>query len=305
MGNGMNSTLIRLAGALALIVAQPALAWGSFAHRVTARIAWAELTPAARAQVRLLLAAAPKLDTPTCPLADFGDVSVWADCVRGLDDPRFAASAPWHYQDISVCGAFDITAACPDGNCVSAQIPRQQQILADRSRPAAERLAALAYLVHFTGDLHQPLHIGDKGDAGGNGVRAAFGFKVTDRMNLHRIWDTEMTEGALTAPPAVGPAQITPAQRKRWTAGPADTAARVAGWAQESWLVTKTVTYAGLDAPDMCAVAPAARPRSIRAVISPAYIARATPFVREQVAKAGTRIALLVNAALAPGARPR
>lgn len=297
----MRRHLIRPFAALALIAAQPALAWGDYAHRLTARIAAAQLTPAARAEVRRLLAGAPAMDTPTCRLATLEDASVWPDCVRGTGDARFAASAPWHYQNISLCGDFDITAACPDGNCVTAQVARQQALLADCNRPAAERVAALAYLVHFVGDMHQPLHIGDKGDRGGNDVRAAFGFKAPDRMNLHRIWDTELAERALTEPPAISPASITPAQRRQWRAGPADTPARVAIWAREAWAVSRDATYAPLaNYPDSCAVAGTARPRGVRAAVTPAYVAAASPPLRELVGKAGTRIALLLNEALAP-----
>jgi len=283
-----------------LLAPAPALAWGGYAHRLTASMAFAILSPAARAQVRALLRAAPALNTPTCALASIEDASVWPDCVRALPDGRFAFSAPWHYQNISVCADFDIAAKCPNGDCVTAQIPRQQAILADRARPAAERLQALAFLVHFVGDMHQPLHLGDKADLGGNQVRAAYGFKAPDRMNLHRIWDTEMAERALTEPPAIAPASITPAQRRAWSAGPADTAGKVAIWAQEAWTISRDVAYPQLqDYPDTCPIPADARQPDARGSVTPAYIAAATPALRDQVAKAGARIALLVEAALA------
>ena len=300
----MMHRLIRPAAVLALIAAHPALAWGDYAHRLTARIAAAQLTPDARAQVRRLLAAAPGLDTPTCSLETLEDASVWPDCVRALEGGRFGYSAPWHYQNISVCGDFDITANCPDGNCVTAQIARQQAILADRARPASERAGALAFLVHFVGDMHQPLHVGDKSDRGGNDVRAAFGFKAPDRMNLHRVWDSDLAERALTEPPAIGPASVTPAQRRAWTGGPADTPARAAMWAREAWEISRSLAYPALqDYPDTCSVPGSAK--TVRAVITPAYVAAAAAPVRDQVAKAGTRIALLLNEALARGRQRR
>jgi hypothetical protein len=283
-----------------LLAATPALAWGEFAHRLTARLAAAELTPAARVQVRQLIAAAPRLNTPECRLASLEDASVWPDCVRGLGT-RFAPTAPWHYQNISVCGDFDIAAKCPDGNCVTAQIPRQQAILANRALPAVQRLAALAYLVHFTGDLHQPLHVGDKGDRGGNDVRAAFGAIAGPRMNLHRIWDSELAERAATEPPALAPGQASAAQRSAWRAGGPGTAARVQQWAQESWMVAHDLVYPRLDGfPDTCA-----GPIGLVATVTPAYVAAATPVVRIRLAQAGSRIALLLNQALAPPGRRR
>lgn len=297
---------MRLLLILLLLLPTPALAWGDYAHRLTARIAWAQLSPAARAQVAALIRAAPGLDTPSCPLASIADASVWPDCVRGRYRDRFAASVPWHYQNISVCTAFDIAAKCPDGDCVTAQIPRQQAVLADRSRPAAQRLQALAFLVHFVGDMHQPLHMGDKADRGGNDVRAAFGFKSPDQMNLHRVWDSDLAERALTEPPAISPGRITMAQRRQWTAGPADTAGRVAGWAREAWDIARSTVYPELkDYPDSCPLPPAGRGSLPRGSVTPAYVAAATPAVRAQVAKAGTRIALLVEQALATPAPRR
>lgn len=280
------------------LAAGPAQAWGDFAHRLTARLAMAELTPAARSQVRLLLAAEPRLNTPGCRLASLEDASVWPDCVRGLG-ARFAETAPWHYQNISVCGDFDIAAKCDGGNCVTAQIPRQQAILANRALPPERRLAALAYLVHFTGDLHQPLHVGDKGDRGGNDVRAAFGAIGGPRMNLHRIWDSELAERAATEPPALAPGQTSAAQRTAWRAGGPGTATRVQLWAQESWVVAHDLVYPRLDGfPDTCA-----GPVPLVVTVTPAYVAAATPIVRIRLAQAGSRIALLLNQALAPPRR--
>jgi len=285
---------------LALLAAPaPALAWGDYAHRMTARIAMAQLAPAARAEVRRLLRAEAGLDTPDCRLTSIEDASVWPDCVRARYRDRFAFSAPWHYQNISVCTPFDIGAKCDNGDCVTAQIPAQQAILADRTRPARERLQALSFLVHFVGDMHQPLHLGDKDDLGGNNVRAAYGVKAPERMNLHRIWDSDLAERALTEPPAISPRSVTPAQRRAWTGAEA-TPMLVAGWARESWELSRTVAYPELkDHPDSCPV-PAKDKRNLpRGTVTADYIAAATPGVRDQVAKAGTRIALLLNRALA------
>jgi len=289
-----------------LLTAAPALAWGDYAHRLTASIAWSQLTPAARRQVQRLLRAEAALDTSACPLASIEDASVWPDCVRGQYRERFAFSAPWHYQNITVCAPFDITANCADGDCVTAQVTRQQAILADRGKPASERLQAFAFLVHFVGDMHQPLHIGDKADLGGNQVRARYGVISPERMNLHWIWDSHLAERALTRPPAISPRRITAAQRRDWVAGPADTPARVARWARDAWEVSRTVTYPELrDYPDTCPLPAADRRTLPRGTVTADYIAVATPAVRDQVAKAGTRMAQLLNEALVAPPRAR
>lgn len=297
----MMNRLIRALCLAVLLAAQPAMAWGDYAHRLTGSIAMAQLTPAARAEVRRLLRAEAGLNTPECRLRSIEDASVWPDCVRAVYRDRFAFSAPWHYQNISVCAPFDINAKCPNGDCVTAQIPRQQAILADRSRTAAERLQALAFLVHFVGDMHQPLHLGDKADLGGNQVRAAYGYKAPERMNLHWIWDGDLAERALTEPPA-----ITPGSAGRAARQPGDTATRVALWARDAWEISRTIAYPELQGyPDSCPI-PIDQRRSLpRGMVTPAYISKATPSVRDQVSKAGGRIALLVNEALAPGRRAR
>jgi hypothetical protein len=274
-----------IAAAIAAVPA-PALAWGDYAHRLIASIAKAELTPAARAEVRRILAQGPAVDTPTCPLVTIEDASVWPDCVRALGD-RFAFSAPWHYQNINICQPFDLAAKCPDGNCVTAQIPKQLAIMADRKASPAARAQALAFVVHFVGDMHQPLHIGEKNDRGGNDVLASFGYKSPDRMNLHRIWDSDLAERALTEPPAVTP-RISAERRKAHAQGD------VADWARESWELSRTIAYPNLrDFPDTC---PAKS--MVRATVDAPYVTAATPVVKSQVERAGVRLAMLLNGAL-------
>ncbi len=266
----------------------PALAWGEYGHRLIARTAAAELTPRARRAIAHILAGGARVDTPDCPLTNLEDAAVWPDCVRALPD-RFAYSFPWHYQNISVCQPFDIAAKCPDGNCVTAQIPRQLAIAADAQASPAERAQALAFVVHFVGDLHQPLHIGDKGDRGGNDVRAAYGAKAPDRMNLHRIWDSDLAERALTEPPEITPLSPTAAQRRAWEKGD------VSSWARESWGVARSVTYPSLTGvPDACVTK-----SNARVLVDEAYVAASRESVRLQVQRAGVQLALLLNRAFA------
>lgn len=273
--------------ALALLPA-PALAWSEYAHRLTARIAMANLTPAARAEVQRILAKGATVDTPMCRLDGIEDASTWPDCVRSMPE-RFGFSSSWHYQNIDVCQPFDATANCPDGNCVTAQIPKQLAIVADRSASPAARAQALAFFVHFMGDMHMPLHIGDKRDKGGNDVRAAYGAKAPTWMNLHRIWDNELAERALTEPPAITPRSITAADRR------AMATADIASWTRESWDLARTIVYPELkNYPDGCPIKPDAR-----GLVDADYVAAAKGPLRLQVERAGVRMAVLLNRALA------
>ena len=272
--------------ALVLLPA-PALAWGDYAHRLIAGIALANLTPAARSEVRRILAKGAAVDTPTCPITTIAGASVWPDCVRALPD-RFTFSAPWHYQNIDVCQPFSIAVNCPDGNCVTSQIPKQLAIAADRRASPAARAQALAFVVHLVGDMHMPLHVGDKHDRGGNDVRAVYGAKAPDRMNLHRIWDSDLAERALTEPPAIRPIAMPAADRRAMAAG------SIENWARESWDLSRTIVYPQLrDFPDSCPVKSDLRP-----VVDASYIAAAEAPLRLQVERAGGRLARLLNTAL-------
>ena len=275
------------------------LAWGELGHRTIASIAYAQSSWSTRRAIRKLLRQAEAVDTPTCPLRTLEDAAQWPDCIKGLG-PRFAYASAWHYQDISVCADFDITGGCPDGVCVTTQIPKQQAILADTTRPVAERIMALAFLVHLVGDMHQPLHIGEKADHGGNYVPVDYRLKPGSNLNLHRIWDTEIAERELAEAPAIGARSVTRDERKQWRQGD------VTSWAHESWLVAKDVVYPGLkDFPDECTVPVAAPPPSgtpdprPRAVVDEAYVAAAVPVVRAAVEAAGVRAAMLLDMAFA------
>ncbi|MFN3389948.1 MAG: S1/P1 nuclease [Allosphingosinicella sp.] len=268
--------------------ASPAAAWWEYGHNSVATIAAMEVKPQTRAAIRGLIAHAPKLDTPTCPIRDMNDLSVWPDCIKRLGE-RFSYADSWHYQNVDVCKPFDQKAACRDGNCVSAQIERNVKLLADKAVPARERLMALSFLVHFVGDLHMPLHAGDRGDLGGNRFGANYGV-IGGRLNLHSIWDGLLAERGISTPPG-GAAGILGAlgmeERARLAGG------SVEDWARESWEASRTFAYGGvLD--DPCAEVPTVRP-----TIDEATTQRLIPIVRHQIAAGGLRLARLLDEALA------
>ena len=273
---------------LALAAASPAAAWWDYGHKTVADIALSQVAPASRAEIRRLLSWHPLLETPDCPAATLRDVSVWPDCVRRMGD-RFSYTAPWHYQNVDVCRPFDQESACRDGNCVSAQIERNARLLADRTLPRRERLQALAFLVHFVGDMHQPLHAGDRGDLGGNRFTASYGL-IGGRLNLHSIWDGLLAERAISTPPPDAPgllASFAPAERMAMREGTAE------DWARQSWEASRDFAYATVTA-DPCGPPPAERP-----VIGEETVQRLIPIVRLQVARGGLRLARLLDEALA------
>ena len=278
--------LRRLCLLLALLfAASPASAWWEYGHETVARIAELNVAPATRAQLRRLLRQSALLDTPTCPASTLAEASYWPDCIKRLDD-RFSYASPWHYQNVDVCRPFDQESACRDGNCVSAQIERNARLLADRALPARERLMALAFLVHFVGDLHQPLHAGDRGDLGGNRMRISYGLIPT---NLHAAWDGYIAERGISepVPDAAGIlAELSDADKVAMRGG------TVTDWARESWEASRQFAY-GIVMSDPCGPVPAERP-----VITEEITRRLVPIARRQVARGGLRLARLLDEAL-------
>ena len=271
-----------------LLLSAPAQAWWEYGHHTVARVAMLEVSPKTRAEIRRLIAQAPRLETPTCGIRDLADAAYWPDCVKGLGE-RFSYASSWHYQNVDVCKPFDLKAACRDGNCVSAQIERNAKLLADRKLPVRERVMALAFLAHFVGDLHMPLHAGDKSDLGGNRFGADYGV-IGGRTNLHLIWDGWLAERGISNPEPDARGilgELQPGDREAMRAG------SVEDWSREGWETAKTFAY-GSVMEDPCGPAPATRP-----VIREELTRKLVPVVRRQIARGGLRLARQLDDALA------
>jgi hypothetical protein len=270
----------------------PALAWGYEGHEVVALIARAQLTPAVRAKVDAILAA----DTDTLTQPDMVSRATWADAWRSHGHRE---TARWHFVDTEL-DSPDLKAACfgvpaaeqpasagPAQDCVVDKVREFTAELGDPATAVPERLLALKYLLHFVGDLHQPLHASDNHDRGGNCVLVSLGGQRT--VNLHSYWDTGVVQAIGTDPAAVAGqlgAATTPAQRASWETG--DPAA----WAQEAFGVARDVVYS-LRSPPGCGQDAAPIP------LPEGYEARAKAAATIQLQKAGVRLAMLLNRALA------
>lgn len=171
------------------VMCAPARAWDREGHRLTALVAEAYLTPAAQEQIHALLGE-----------GTLADVAAWADGYR-QDHPE---TGSWHYDNIPASAdRYDRTRDCPAGrdtsspwrDCVTDRVLYFEQRLGNASLDREQRGLALKFLVHFVGDLHQPLHtIGDA--RGGNDVHVKIFGSPCRRgaCNLHEVWDTELVE---------------------------------------------------------------------------------------------------------------
>ena len=291
----MRTLTLPLLWAVAAAGTAPSLAcaWGFEGHEIIADIARARLTPAVLAEVDALLAS--DADN-TLTAHDMAAEATWADAWRGAGHRE---TAQWHFVDQELAHP-DLTAACfgrpaldgtpasagPAQDCVVDKIAEFTAELGAASTPQ-ERLLALKYLLHFIGDVHQPLHASNNQDRGGNCVQIALGGPRT--VNLHSFWDT----GAL-APLGSNPrsaattlnARISPAQAQAWARGSA------ADWARESYDVAQSVAYTlGLQPGCDESRAPIPLPAG--------YADRALAAAELQLEKAGVRLAFVLNTALA------
>jgi len=220
----------------------PALAWGSEGHQVVALIARQYLKPEARRRVDAILAT--DQDTLTAP--DMAARATWADAWRR--DHKDTEN--WHFADIELDDG-DLAKACPDsppsdapassGPATECIVTKLEQFTRELTAPGTspqERLLALEFVLHFVGDLHQPLHASDNHDRGGNCVALALGGPRT--VNLHGYWDTlvvgEIDPDAQALAKQLGK-RITQQEMAAWSSGtPED-------WARESFGIAKQVVY--------------------------------------------------------------
>ena len=272
----------------------PAYAWGDEGHEVVGLIANNYLDPAVRTKVNAILAGDTTHLTATTMI---DSEATWADKYRDSSSARHTATAQWHFVDIEIT-APNLTTACfgrptlsagtvaskgPAKDCVVDKIEEFQAELLNSATSATELREALQFVLHFVGDIHQPLHSSDDNDAGGNDKTVTAPGIASN--SLHHYWDTEFVNllGSSESPIAQSLiANITPAEISQWSAGTAD------DWAMESFTVAENHTYGLLPSPT-----------STNHYSLPAsYVTDAKSVVATQLSKAGVRLAFVLNNAL-------
>jgi len=190
---------------LTLPTAHSAHAWGAKGHRITAEVAQRHLADTTR----------PPLDELTGGRS-LALLSTWPDFIRS--DPSWDCAKPWHFLTVEDGQTLEQGMAQSAGTSATcsrlfAELDLPQNVVAAiefftevvRGDPAgteslerlmeatgaepyagSPRLTALAFLVHFIGDVHQPLHVGRGGDRGGNSISTNW---FGDVEKLHAVWD--------------------------------------------------------------------------------------------------------------------
>jgi hypothetical protein len=302
------------------LTAPVARAWGCKGHQTVALIAEDHLTPEGKELVLGLLRENPidphvKRYCGSAVSDPMADASTWADDVRGERN-----NGPWHYIDIprgAARGPLD--GYCGKEGCVVSALAEQVAILKDQSASSVKRAEAARYIIHFVGDLHQPLHSTTNADEGGNCVPVTYLRRTPHERghgyspNLHSIWDTAIlerdSEGA-------DPGEYMEMVEGMNLGGGAIEAWQKAGihvddWVWESHEYAETNVYGGLT--PKVALEPnvpvhrctddnniALRLLHQHITANEAYQTEAARVVERRLAQAGVRLAMILNEAAKP-----
>lgn len=170
--------MIRTITLLVLVLfTEELFAWGAMGHRIVGQIADDNLNPKAKKSIEKILGD-----------QTLAQVSTWADMIRS--DPNWDFVKPWHFVDLPDGQTYSDVTPNPQGDVIQA-ISAQIEVLKNEKSTNEEKQNALKFIVHFVGDIHQPLHAGRPDDRGGNTIKVKFNDRT---MNLHSLWDSGMID---------------------------------------------------------------------------------------------------------------
>lgn len=248
-------------------------AWGDEGHKIICEMAFRLAQPNTRAAVRRLIRSDTEFDT-------FSESCVFPD------HPRRRASE--HFINLARTSPGLTSDDCPQAEkCVLSAILNDSKILASKSEKNADRLLALKFLGHWVGDIHQPLHVSFEDDRGGNNI------SVSGRCSgtLHSTWDTCLVASTVGTDVANAVDElidgITPEMVTKWNASdPRE-------WANESFAIAEAVTtgYCVMHASSCDQPTPA------HVSVDVDYLETNKPVVKEQLQKAGVRLARILDTA--------
>ncbi len=260
-------------GLFLVVFCQQVSAWGADGHQLICQLAYNSLSPKAKVFVDDTLALGEKSmghanDT-------FADACLWPDEARFGD---YKGTYEHHFINIPrAAPGIDFARDCSALDCIAVAIQRYLTYLArpaGGTREQERKATALAFLGHFVGDLHQPLHVAHGEDWGGNRIQVRWFGKDT---NLHRVWDVDILKRAnVTFPESADMIAGTVVE-------PGEVA--VLSWMRDTLRLARSHAYANV------------RGQPVRSgdELGKAYFERSKPVVIEQMALASRRLAMIIE----------
>lgn len=302
----LNKLRVVATTAALLLTHSAAWAWDATGHMLVAEIAWQNTKPTARQKVTEMVS---KLDNRfnAHNTYNFVTAACWMDDIRS--DKTVNVWSSWHYVDIEHTDAADPAVVPPPPNVIWA-IEQNLQTLKDPKATDEQQRLAITMLLHFVGDIHQPLHCTDWNDKGGNTYHIS-GIPMSDlrpgeNPNLHGYWDRafrfdEQDGKAVELYPGIKFPEQRPAEPDQGLIKeeadkivalyprPAlfqmEKPTTALDWARESYVWASAFVYPLHPHPDGVQVVP----------LSPEYVGRAHALCCERIALAGYRLADLLN----------
>jgi hypothetical protein len=285
------------------------LAWGPEAHRAIALIAERQSDPAVRAKILAILATDKGKGLTK---NDIAGEATWADVLREKSEEARSATGAWHATRFKPDNP-DLALACygrtplpagypashgPRENCSIDKIEQFASELKNPETSPGERLTALQFLLNLVGDLNDPLLAIDRGDQGGECVALQIG--AAPPVRLSSYWQETLVGEVVGPDPAKGAARIVAsvpaAEAQKWADGNPET------WARDTFEVAKSVAYsfaAGQPEGKQSFPARPGQAESCAAAdvyrVGPDYETKALAAVRQQLAKAGLRLARVLR----------
>jgi len=151
--------------------------WGKTGHRTTGEIAQKYLTKKTKQAINKLLDG-----------HSIAFVSNYGDEVKS--DSNYREFSPWHYVNFPFESTYEEHPKSDKGDIIVG-INTCIEVLKNEKSSREDKVFYLKMLIHFMGDLHQPLHNGLAEDKGGNDFQVRW---FNEGTNLHAVWDTKMIE---------------------------------------------------------------------------------------------------------------
>jgi hypothetical protein len=244
------------------------ISWGVTGHRTIGVIAEKHLTQKAKEGIKDLLGD-----------QSLADVSTYADEIRSQE--QFKYTAPYHYINLPIGlerGNFKRSVLTQDQGNVYKAIKEYANDLIAPNISREEKVLALKMIVHFVGDLHQPMHVSRAEDKGGNAIHTTF---LGSTGNLHGLWDSQLIDhmGLNDKQLAAKIDHATPEQITEWQHQD------ILDWMYESYELSSQLYKDVANKPDF----------------DEAYFKAHVPVIEARLEKAGIRLAGILNEAFSGG----